>query len=80
MVLKKHGNSDLLPVGVVDSGGQGLAFIYNGFFEALTGKQFLFNHYKAINRFSFSGSPRSGVDYEHVSAGDVEFGYWLKSW
>ena len=33
---------DLLPVlkevGVVDSGGQGLVFIYNGFFEALTGE------------------------------------------
>lgn len=71
---------DLLPVlkevGVVDSGGQGLVFIYNGFFEALTGEAVPVQSLQS-NKIDFTSVAHheSGVDYEHVSTGDIKFGY-----
>ena len=71
---------DLLPVlkevGVVDSGGQGLVFIYNGFFEALTGEAVPVQSLQS-NKIDLTSVAHheSGVDYEHVSTGDIKFGY-----
>ena len=71
---------DLLPVlkevGVVDSGGQGLVFIYNGFFEALTGEALPVQSLQS-NKIDLTSVAHheSGVDYEHVSTGDIKFGY-----
>lgn len=71
---------DLLPVlkevGVVDSGGQGLVFIYNGFYEALTGEAVPV-HALENNKIDLTSVAHheSGVDYEHVSTGDIKFGY-----
>lgn len=71
---------DLLPVlkevGVVDSGGQGLVFIYNGFFEALTGEAVPVQSLQS-NKIDLTSEAHheSGVDYEHVSTGDIKFGY-----
>ena len=71
---------DLLPVlkevGVVDSGGQGLVFIYNGFFEALTGEAVPVQSLQS-NKIDLTSVAHheAGVDYEHVSTGDIKFGY-----
>ena len=71
---------DLLPVlkevGVVDSGGQGLVFIYNGFFEALTGEAIPVQSLQS-NKIDLTSVAHheAGVDYEHVSTGDIKFGY-----
>ena len=71
---------DLLPVlkevGVVDSGGQGLVFIYNGFYEALTGEAVPVQSLQS-NKIDLTSVAHheSGVDYEHVSTGDIKFGY-----
>lgn len=71
---------DLLPVlkevGVVDSGGQGLVFIYNGFFEALTGEAVPVQSLQS-NKIDLTSVAHheAGVDYEHVSTGVIKFGY-----
>lgn len=71
---------DLLPVlkevGVVDSGGQGLVFIYNGFFEALTGEAVPVQSLQS-NKIDLTSVAHheAGVDYEHVSTCDIKFGY-----
>ena len=71
---------DLLPVlkevGVVDSGGQGLVFIYNGFFEALTGEAVPVQSLQS-NKIDLTSVAHheADVDYEHVSTGDIKFGY-----
>lgn len=71
---------DLLPVlkevGVVDSGAQGLVFIYNGFFEALTEEAIPVQSLQS-NKIDLTSVAHheSGVDYEHVSTGDIKFGY-----
>ena len=71
---------DLLPVlkevGVVDSGGQGLVFIYNGFFEALTGEAIPVQSLQS-NKIDLTSVAHheAGFDYEHVSTGDIKFGY-----
>lgn len=70
---------ELLPVlkevGVVDSGGQGLVFIYNGFYSALTGEDV---PTKALSSTKIDLSVvahHDFVDMEHVSTGDIEHGY-----
>lgn len=71
---------DLLPVlkevGVVDSGGQGLVFIYNGFFEALTGEA---TPVQALTSSKIDlasvAHHEAGIDYEHASTADIKFGY-----
>ena len=71
---------DLLPVlkevGVVDSGGQGLVFIYNGFFEALTGEAVPVQSLQS-NKIDLTSVAHheAGIDYEQVSTGDIKFGY-----
>lgn len=71
---------DLLPVlkevGVVDSGGQGLVFIYEGFYEVLTGKSVPTNtliHSKID--LTTVAHHEEGVSMEHVSTGNIQFGY-----
>lgn len=66
---------DLLPVlkevGVVDSGGQGLVYIYEGFYEALTGV-------KPSPAPISTNADLSAVahhDVANVSTGDIKFGY-----
>ena len=71
---------DLLPVlkevGVVDSGGQGLVFVYEGYLEVLSGE-------KSINDFTHEATHdlselahHEGVDVAHaVATEDIEFGY-----
>ena len=60
----------------MDSGGQGLVFIYNGFFEALTGEAVPVQSLQS-NKIDLTSVAHheSGVDYEHVSTGDIKFGY-----
>ncbi|WP_025728064.1 DAK2 domain-containing protein [Atopobacter phocae] len=66
---------DLLPVlkevGVVDSGGQGLVYIYEGFYEALTGKK------PKSQPISMKVDLASVAhhDMEHASTGEIKFGY-----
>ena len=72
---------DMLPVlkevGVVDSGGQGLVFIYEGFLSALTGE------YSASEDFVATPANMSGmINAEHhksvaghVATEDIKFGY-----
>lgn len=72
---------DMLPVlkevGVVDSGGQGLLFIYEGFLSAITG-EFL----EAINFKANPGTMDEMVNAEHhrsvqghLATEDIKFGY-----
>lgn len=71
---------DLLPVlkevGVVDSGGQGLVFIYNGFYEALTGEATPVQGLSS-NKIDLTSVAHhdAGIDYEHASTADIQFGY-----
>ena len=72
---------DMLPVlkevGVVDSGGQGLVFIYEGFLSALTGE------FIASEEFQATPATMSGmINAEHhksvaghVATEDIKFGY-----
>ena len=68
---------DLLPVlkevGVVDSGGQGLLFVYEGFLAELKGEEFTGAAAEVVADLEFSD------DHDHLlsftSAEDIEFGY-----
>ena len=69
---------ELLPVlkevGVVDSGGQGLTFIYEGFYEALTGQR----PTRAVASTKVdltSVAHHEFVDVAHASTGDIKYGY-----
>lgn len=75
--LKK--TPDLLPilkeVGVVDSGGQGLVYIYEGFLSSLTGEDPAEDADSIdLDELVRAEHHRSGV-HEHVNTGDIEFGY-----
>lgn len=67
----------LKEVGVVDSGGQGLLFIYQGFLESLTGKKV------SVKTKMAAQADVTGIahheNFEHighaVSTEDIEFGY-----
>ncbi len=69
---------DLLPVlrqaGVVDSGGQGLVYIYRGFLSAMAGAD---DHKKMDERFSLESSDVLGSPVYSASEvhGEGEFGY-----
>lgn len=71
---------ELLPVlkevGVVDSGGQGLVYIYEGFYEALTGEAVpsatLADSFADLSSLAHYDNQ---IDLEHVSTGNIEFGY-----
>lgn len=73
--LKK--TPDLLPilkeVGVVDSGGQGLVYIYEGFLSSLTGEEPVEEEHE-LAELVRAEHHRSGV-HEHVSSEDIQFGY-----
>ncbi|RLK63295.1 DAK2 domain-containing protein [Atopobacter sp. AH10] len=66
---------DLLPVlkevGVVDSGGQGLVYIYEGFYEALTGVK----PSPAPVSVNVDLSSVAHHDIANVSTGDIKYGY-----
>lgn len=71
---------DLLPVlkevGVVDSGGQGLMFVYQGFLESLTGEAVPMNLSNPKNNKLISETYRNDYGAEaHVYEGEITFGY-----
>ncbi|MBS4761985.1 DAK2 domain-containing protein [Carnobacteriaceae bacterium zg-ZUI252] len=71
---------DLLPVlkevGVVDSGGQGLMFVYQGFLESLTGEAVPVQLASNKNDKLISETFRNDYGKEaHVFEGDITFGY-----
>ena len=72
---------DLLPVlkevGVVDSGGQGLTFVYEGFYDALTGKETVSEEYKPNEKEMdemVNASHHQSVQSQ-LSTEDIQFGY-----
>ncbi|MHC9536855.1 DAK2 domain-containing protein [Dellaglioa sp. BT-FLS60] len=72
---------DLLPVlkevGVVDSGGQGLTFVYEGFYDALTGKETVSEEYKPNEKEMdemVNASHHQSVQSQ-LSTEDIKFGY-----
>lgn len=68
---------DLLPVlkevGVVDSGGQGLVFLYEGFLSALKGETIAETETLSMEQLVRTEHHRSVQS--HLSANDIEFGY-----
>ena len=68
---------DLLPVlkevGVVDSGGQGLVFVYEGFLSALKGETIAETETLSMEQLVRTEHHRSVQS--HLSANDIEFGY-----
>ena len=72
---------DMLPVlkevGVVDSGGQGLVFIYEGFLAALTGEYITSEDFKAtpaVMTEMINAEHHKSVA-EHVATEDIKYGY-----
>lgn len=65
---------ELLPVlkeaGVVDSGGQGLVEVMKGGFEALSGKEVVFEGETAP-----AASSKAPISTENISTSDIKFGY-----
>lgn len=74
--LKK--TPDLLPilkeVGVVDSGGQGLVYIYEGFLSSLTGEAPVEEENHNLEEMVRAEHHRSGV-HESVNTQDITYGY-----
>ncbi|EMB53940.1 DAK2 domain-containing protein [Streptococcus mutans] len=72
---------DLLPVlrevGVVDSGGQGLVFIYEGFLSALTGDYIISEDFQATpaNMTEMINAEHHKSVASHVATEDITFGY-----
>nr|WP_216367399.1 DAK2 domain-containing protein [Anoxybacillus sp. EFIL] len=68
---------DLLPVlkevGVVDSGGQGLVFVYEGFLAALKGETIAESEVLSMEQLVRTEHHRNVQS--HLSADDIEFGY-----
>lgn len=65
----------LAEVGVVDSGGQGLVYIYEGFLSALTGEEIPEEDEKVdLDTLVEAEHHQSGV-HEHVNTEDIEFGF-----
>ena len=68
---------DLLPVlkevGVVDSGGQGLVFVYEGFLAALKGETIA--ETEALSMGQLVRTEHHRNVQSHLSADDIEFGY-----
>lgn len=69
---------ELLPVlkevGVVDSGGQGLVYVYEGFLSALTGEEIVDDQTDGGNAFAHDDHTHDDFD-EFMSVDDIEFGY-----
>ena len=72
---------DMLPVlkevGVVDSGGQGLVFIYEGFLSALTGEFFASEEFQATpaTMSEMINAEHHKSVAGHVATEDIKFGY-----
>lgn len=72
---------DLLPVlkevGVVDSGGQGLVFIYEGFYESLSGKEVvsLVHQPNVAEMDELVNAEHHRSVAGHVATKDIKFGY-----
>ncbi|HHF7052342.1 TPA: DAK2 domain-containing protein [Streptococcus mutans] len=72
---------DLLPVlrevGVADSGGQGLVFIYEGFLSALTGDYIISEDFQATpaNMTEMINAEHHKSVASHVATEDITFGY-----
>ena len=70
---------DLLPVlkeaGVVDSGGKGLLFIYQGFLMAMNGEVILDEEQPAEEEKPAEKEPEEGASFAAFSAEDIQFGY-----
>ncbi|SDJ17658.1 DAK2 domain-containing protein [Streptococcus equinus] len=67
----------LKEVGVVDSGGQGLVFIYEGFLSALTGEYIASEDFKAtpaVMTEMINAEHHKSVA-EHVATEDIKYGY-----
>ncbi len=70
---------DLLPVlkevGVVDSGGQGLVFVYEGFLANLKGEQLSDNPSDLPNMEELVSAEHHMSVQGHINTEDIEFGY-----
>lgn len=72
---------DMLPVlkevGVVDSGGQGLVFIYEGFLSALTGEYIASEDFKATpaTMTEMVNAEHHKAVVGHVATEDIKYGY-----
>ncbi|MFC3931660.1 DAK2 domain-containing protein [Streptococcus dentapri] len=72
---------DMLPVlrevGVVDSGGQGLVFIYEGFLSALTGEYIASEEFQATpaNMTEMINAEHHKSVAGHIATEDITFGY-----
>lgn len=64
----------LKEVGVVDSGGQGLVYIYQGFLSALTGEEIVEEEKADLDSLIEAEHQQSGV-HDAVNTEDIEFGY-----
>lgn len=77
---------DMLPVlkevGVVDSGGQGLVFIYEGFLSALTGEYIASEDFVATpaNMSEMINAEHHKSVAGHVATEDITLVIVLKSW
>ncbi|WP_042223809.1 DAK2 domain-containing protein [Oceanobacillus manasiensis] len=69
---------DLLPVlkevGVVDSGGQGLVTVYEGFLSALKGEE-LPDHIAEIDMTDMVNAEHHKITQDFMDTSDIEFGY-----
>lgn len=68
---------DLLPVlkevGVVDSGGQGLVYVYEGFLSALTGEEIVEDEADSVDTDEFINDTHEFEEF--MSAEDITFGF-----
>lgn len=70
---------DLLPilkeVGVVDSGGQGLVIIYEGFLSVLRGEELPEHDATTVDMDEMVNAEHHKITQDFMSASDIEFGY-----
>lgn len=64
----------LKEVGVVDSGGQGLVYVYEGFLSALTGEEIISESQQNLDELVRAEHHRGAV-HDFMNAEDIEFGY-----
>lgn len=64
----------LKEVGVVDSGGQGLVYVYEGFLSALTGEEIVSQEEPQLDELVRAEHHRNPV-HEFMNTEDIEFGY-----
>lgn len=70
---------ELLPVlkevGVVDSGGQGLVFVYEGFLSVLKGEKLDTSHVRTPSMDELVNAEHHKSVQGHINTEDIEFGY-----